>query len=55
MTILTTLHASDITYNDLLLTRNTGDITYNDITYGISKCNITCMFLSTVKSKVIHK
>ncbi len=49
MTILIILHTGDITYND------NAYIIYNDITYNINKCNITCMFLSTVLSKVIYK
>ncbi len=39
----------------LLITLNAGGITYNDIIYNINKCNMTNMFLSTVIGKVIYK
>ncbi len=34
----------------LLALPNTSGITYNEITHNINKCNIICMFLSTVIS-----
>ncbi len=39
----------------MLITLNTGGNIYNDIAHNINKCNITHMFLSAVKSKVIYK
>jgi hypothetical protein len=51
------------TFNDtttILITLNWGDSACTDITYNIYKCNITCMFLSTVIrksfiSKISHR
>jgi len=47
---------NDITYNDFfimakIIAFNMGGISHNTITYNINKCNITYMFLSSVKSK----
>ncbi len=35
----------------ILITLNMDDISYSNINYNINKCNITYMFLSSVKSK----